>query len=130
VHISPDLAQWLKLAANGRSSRDRLLLQGNGQPWGDQPSSAYRRPMREVIAGVGLNDEVTLYALRHSSIVRWLLKGINTRVVASAHDTSVAMIEKHYSRYIGDHIPEELARRAMLHMPAAGAAAENVVALR
>jgi hypothetical protein len=40
------------------------------------------------------------------------------------------MIEKHYSRYIGDHIPEELARRAMLHMPAAGAAAENVVALR
>jgi hypothetical protein len=41
----------------------------------------------------------------------------------------VAMIEKHYSRYIGDHIPEEMAHRAMLHLPAAGGA-DNVVALR
>ena len=87
--------------------------------------------MREVIAGLGLDtDKVTLYALRHSSIVRWLLLGIfNTRVAASKHDTSVAMIEKHYSRYIGDHIPEEMSRRAILHLPAAGAG-DNVVALR
>jgi integrase len=130
VNISVDLAHRLKLAAKGRSSGDRLLLQSDGQPWGERPSENYRDDMREVIAGLGLDtDKVTLYALRHSSIVRWLLKGINTRVVASAHDTSVAMIEKHYSRYIGDHIPEEMARRAMLHLPAAGGA-DNVVALR
>jgi integrase len=130
VAITPDLAHRLKLAAKGRSSRDRLLLQSNGQPWGDAPAEAYGDDMREVIAGLGLDEEVTPYALRHSSIVRWLLKGINTRVVASAHDTSVAMIEKHYSRHIGDHIPEEMARRAMLQLPVAGGVAENVVALR
>jgi integrase len=129
VNISVDLAHRLKLAAKGRSSRDRLLLQSDGQPWGERPSENYRDDMREVIKGLGLDpDEVTLYALRHSSIVRWLLKGINTRLVAAAHDTSVAMIEKHYSRYIGDHIPEEMARRAMLQLPAA--TTDNVVALR
>lgn len=130
VAITPDLAHRLKLAAKGRSSRDRLLLQSNGTRWGDKPAEAYGVDMREVIAGLGLDAEVTPYALRHSSIVRWLLRGIPIRLVAVAHDTSVLQIEKHYSRHIADHVPEELARRAMLHLPAAGAAAENVVALR
>jgi integrase len=131
VSITPDLAHRLKLAAKGRASRDRLLLQSNGQPWDDAPATAHGDDMREVIAGLGLDEEVTPYALRHSSIVRWLLKsGGSVRLVAAAHDTSVAMIEKHYSRHFGDHIPEEMARRAMLHLPAAGGAAENVVALR
>jgi hypothetical protein len=44
-------------------------------------------------------SEVTIYAL-HSNIVRQLLAGVPTRVVALNHDTSVAMIEKTYSRYM------------------------------
>jgi hypothetical protein len=32
--------------------------------------------------------------------VRQLLKGVPTRIVAAAHDTSVAIIEATYSRYI------------------------------
>jgi hypothetical protein len=51
--------------------------------------------------------------LRHSNIVRQLLAGVPTRVVAVNHDTSVAMIEKTYSRYIGDH-SDAVARRALL----------------
>jgi hypothetical protein len=45
-------------------------------------------------------EPVTSYALRHSSIVRGLLASVPIRVVASHHDTSVAMIEKNYSRFI------------------------------
>ena len=44
-----------------------------------------------------------MYALRHSSIVRQLLAGVPVRIVAAGHDTSVAMIERNYSRYITDH---------------------------
>ena len=33
-----------------------------------------------------------------ASIVRQLLKGVPTRVVAAHHDTSVAMIERNYSQ--------------------------------
>ena len=41
--------------------------------------------------------------LRHSSVVRQLIAGVPIRVVAVNHDTSIAMLEKTYSRYIGDH---------------------------
>jgi hypothetical protein len=61
---------------------------------------------------------VTIYALRHSSIVRQLLAGVPVRVVAVNHDTSVAMIERTYSRYIGDHA-DALARKALLDLAAA-----------
>ena len=57
--------------------------------------------------------EVTIYALRHSNIVRQILAGVPIRVVAVNHDTSIAMLERTYSRYIGDH-SDALARGALL----------------
>ena len=71
--------------------------------------------------------EVTLYALRHSSIVRQLLAGVPIRVIAVNHDTSVVMIERTYSRYIGDHA-DALSRAALLDTTPARA--ENAVPLR
>jgi integrase len=57
--------------------------------------------------GVALVDP---YALRHSSIVRGLRAGLPIRLVAALHDTSVAMIERHYSRYITEGLDELVAR--------------------
>jgi hypothetical protein len=55
----------------------------------------------KVVAAIGLDPGVvTMYALRHSSIVRMLLQNVPIRLVASLHNTSVAMIEKTYSRFI------------------------------
>jgi hypothetical protein len=51
--------------------------------------------------------------LRHSSIVRQLLAGVPVRVVAANHDTSVTMLERTYSRHVGDHF-DALARAALL----------------
>ena len=56
---------------------------------------------------------MTIYALRHSNIVRQLLAGVPVRVVAVNHDTSIVMIERTYSRHIGDHA-DALARVALL----------------
>lgn len=47
--------------------------------------------------------KVTLYALRHTSIVRQLLAGIPIRIVAAVHDTSVREIEATHSAFITDH---------------------------
>jgi hypothetical protein len=41
-------------------------------------------------------------------------KHLPTRVVASRHDTSVAMIEKHYSRFIIGGPSEALTRATLL----------------
>jgi hypothetical protein len=68
----------------------------------------------------------TLYALRHSSIVRDLLANVPVRIVATKHDTSIPMIERNYSKYIADHA-DVLSRRAMLDPD--GIAGDNVISL-
>jgi integrase len=61
--------------------------------------------------------DATIYALRHSNIVRQLLANVPIRVVAVNHDTSVAMIEWTYSRYVADHA-DALARQALIEIAA------------
>ena len=127
VPITPALASQLKQASKGRAADAPLLLQADGRSWGERPSENYRDAVREIVACVGLDAEtVTLYATRHSSIVRQLLAGVPIRIVAVSHDTSVAAIEKTYSRHIAHHA-DEIARAGLLHhKPRAG----NVIALR
>jgi len=86
-----------------------------GEPW---KRSDHGPLVARAVRAAGLDPhEVTIYALRHSSIVRQLLAGVPVRVVAVNHDTSVVMIERTYSRYIGDHA-DALARKALLDLGA------------
>lgn len=57
--------------------------------------------------------EAVPYCFRHSSIVRMLRQNVNVRLVVALHDTSVAMIEKHYAAYIVDAL-EDIARSAIV----------------
>jgi hypothetical protein len=72
----------------------------------------------KVVTAIGLDPaDVTMYCLRHSSIVRMLLQNVPIRLVASLHNTSVAMIERHYSKYITEH-SDDISRAALLrHEP-------------
>jgi integrase len=111
VPISADLAE--RLAAMDRLANAPLLTRPGGKPW-KRSNQAY--PFRRVARACGQDPaEVTMYALRHSSIVRQLLAGVPVRIVAAGHDTSVAMIERNYSRYITDHA-DALVRGAMLDL--------------
>ncbi|MDQ8756198.1 hypothetical protein RCO27_08125 [Sphingosinicella sp. LHD-64] len=60
------------------------------------------------------------YALRHSSIVRAIRASIPIRLVAALHDTSVAIIEKHYSRWITESL-DDIAARAIVPLLAKAA---------
>jgi integrase len=123
VPIPEALALRLRGVSKGKSADAPLLVTDDGAPW---PKN-HRTEAREVVTRAGLDpDEVTIYALRHSSIVRQLLKGIPVRIVADAHDTSVAMIEKTYSKYISHHA-DDLLRGALLDVGEPPAA--NVVPL-
>jgi integrase len=128
VPITTQLAARLKAAAKGREDDAPLLLQSDGRPWDRNPGQNYHRQVDKVVAAIGLNpEEVTMYCLRHSSIVRMLLRNVPIRLVASLHNTSVAMIEKHYSRYITEHSIDDIMRAGLLSEPAP--AGDNVVAL-
>ena len=114
IPITPALAAKLKQNAKGRAADAPLLLQADDQPWSEK-KTAKRDNIREIVKSIGRDpDEVTLYSLRHSSIVRSLLRNVPIRIIASLHDTSVAMIEKHYSKFIADH-SDDIARAALLH---------------
>src|SRR5205807_199930 len=94
-----------------------------GGPW---QRNDHQRPFDAIVERCGLADwrrlgllgKVTMYALRHSSIVRQLIQQphpVPIRTVAVNHDTSVGEIEKHYSAYISDHT-DAITRRALLDL--------------
>jgi hypothetical protein len=70
------------------------------------------RPWSAIRKRAGI-PEVIPYALRHSSIVRGLRKGLPIQQVAKLHNTSVKMIERHYAKYIATAL-EDLARAAVV----------------
>jgi integrase len=118
VPISPALSAKLREAAAGRAHDEPLLTRADGGLWRADPSADYRAIVREIVASLGEDaDRVTMYCLRHSSVVRMLLKNVPIRLVASLHDTSVAQIERNYSRFITEH-SDEHARAALLEDPA------------
>jgi integrase len=127
VPITPALAAMLKQAAKGRAGDAFLLLQSDGTPWPDNPAQAYRRDVYEIVEAIGLDPtEVSMYCLRHSSVVRMPLKNIPIRLVASLHDTSTGQIERNYAKYITEYAADDHARAALLQPDVA---ADNVVAI-
>jgi hypothetical protein len=132
VSISQELARLLMTAAAGRPSTAKLLLRSNGQPWNEtDPNIDYSRDVVRVVESIGLDPDVYgLYAFRHTSITRMLLKGIHTAIVAKAHDTSEEQIRKHYAASILD-FTDGITRRTLPELgPAAQSAAANVVPLK
>ncbi|SIN88816.1 Site-specific recombinase XerD [Bradyrhizobium erythrophlei] len=114
--ISPRLAKALRQQAKGRAAHAPLF----DKMWN------LATLFSPVVERLQLGPEVTPYGLRHSSIVRQLLKGVPTRVVAAHHDTSVAMIERNYSRFIIGDPSEALTRATLLDFGAMPSSAEVV----
>lgn len=126
VPITLDLAAKLRAAAKGRAADAPLLLQSDGSRWHQHPGQSCHRMVNKIVTAIGLDPrEVTMYSLRHSSIVRMLLQNVPIRLVASLHNTSTAMIEKHYSKFIAEH-GDDLSRAALLQHDSR---TNNVVAL-
>jgi hypothetical protein len=115
--ISPRLAAVLRQEAVGRAPHEPLLR---------LVSAKLCKSFKAIVDRLGLDATVTPYALRHSSIVRQLLNGVPVRIVAGHHDTSVAMIEKHYSRFIIGDPSEALTRATLLDFGMVSASADVV----
>lgn len=128
VPIGSDVLQMLEPAIAGRQATEPLLQKwryrqinsiqwvraGRG-PW--KTASEMTRDWRRVVAEAGLAGVIP-YALRHTSIVRGIRANLPIRLVAAVHDTSVTMIERHYSRWITEGL-EEMAARAIVPLLAA-----------
>jgi integrase len=108
VPITPSLAARLRSA---RSAEAPLLLRADGAALQSSHDGDHERLYRQAAERAGITG--TMYALRHSSIIRALLANVPARVTAAAHDSSIAMLERTYSAYITDHA-DALVRGALL----------------
>jgi hypothetical protein len=123
VPIPESLAVRLRHVAQGRPDQAPLLIKPSGEPW---RKSDHTRLFACAAEQAGLDPaEVTINSLRHSSIVRQLIAHVPARVVGINHDTSVAMIEKTYSKFISDH-SDAVTRAALLDLSQPAVAAKVV----
>jgi integrase len=111
IPIPPPLIERLRAAAGDRPAGDALLLRPDGRPW---KTGNHSQPFALALAAAGL-PRVVVYTLRHSSITRSLQRGVPVRIVADAHDTSVAMIERTYGASVADH-SETMLRAAQIDL--------------
>lgn len=121
VQVGADTLGALKPVVEGRGASAPLLEHWRHRqtgpmawervdrgPW--TSSSEMARMWKRAVEDAGLPAATIPYGLRHSSIVRGLRAGLPIRLVAALHDTSVAMIERHYSRWITEGLDELVAR--------------------
>jgi len=101
--ITPKLATML---------RARAIARGPSRPLFDRVWNMSLR-FRVVLKRLGLDQSLSPYVLRHSSIIRQIRANVPLRVIAFNHDTSVIEIERTYGRYLGN-ASDDLTRRALL----------------
>lgn len=117
---APLLERWRHVQVKTAERRSAAQIWERGERGAWTTASEMSRLWRQVCDDAGLPPTTIPYALRHSSIVRGLRLGLPIRLVAAIHDTSVAMIERHYSRWITEGL-DELAARAVVPLIAAAA---------
>ncbi len=102
------LTRWYR-----RLEKGFKWVEDRRNPWA---ASGLTRDWKEI-KRIAQCPGVHPYCFRHTAIVGALRKGTPVRAVAALFNTSVTMIERHYSAYILDAMDEMLAHVA-LEMPA------------
>ena len=140
VPVGDDVLAVLKKVTAGRKGYEPLFLRPHwnqvgparwekGERGAWYAAAELKRPWAAIVARAGLAAGTIPYALRHSSIVRGLCAGLPVRLVSSLHDTSAAMIEKHYGHFVDDAL-SELAARAVVPLTTAPATVTPIESAR
>lgn len=82
-----------------------LLTRENGKAWN---KDSWKKPIKATVKAAQLPDDITLYALRHSTITDLVHGGLDLLTVGQVSGTSQRMIEKHYG-----HLVSEQSRKAL-----------------
>lgn len=124
VRVGQDVIDALKPAIAGRKGSEPLFIrwrhvQTSPTVWTRdhrgawKTASEFTQPWKAIIEQAEMPADTVPYCYRHSSIVRGLRAALPVKLVASLHDTSAAMIEKHYAAFIVDAM-DDLAARAVV----------------
>jgi len=95
--LTPAVLRLFKTAAKSKLPAAPLLTDPHGAPW---HRVAISRGIRAAAKTAKLPANVVAYNIRHAVISEWLSAGIDAFTVAQLCGTSVAMIERFYSKFI------------------------------
>jgi len=129
IRVGDDVLTALATAAAGRKGYETFFLRPHWRKaavgrWEKAERGSWvstdelTRVWPAIVARAGLAAGTVPYSLRHSSIVRGLRAGLPVRLVAALHDTSSAMVERHYAAFVVDAM-DELAARAIVPLTTA-----------
>jgi integrase len=81
-----------------KSPGDPLLSRANGTAW---DKDSWKHPIKAAAFAAKLPEEVTAYAMRHSTITDLIHGGLDLMTVAQLSATSLVMIDRHYGHLTG-----------------------------
>lgn len=105
VHISEAFASLVKTLSGKRKRGEPLLLSPSGERWRD--GEQYKK-VKEAVKAAGLNEQISIYDIRHSYITHALQNGLDPMTLAKTVGTSVKMIERYYFHVINPHTKDLL----------------------
>ncbi|WP_045764279.1 tyrosine-type recombinase/integrase [Xanthomonas albilineans] len=106
ILIPAETAAMLKEHSKDKLPGAPLFMRADGTAWN---KDAWKGPIKTAARVVGLPENTTAYALRHSTITDLVTGGLDLLTVAQISGTSVAMIEQHYGHLRREHAAAALA---------------------
>jgi integrase len=97
VTLTAEAVKFFAGLAAGKAPDALLLPHDGGGQWN---KGLHIRPMQVAVAKAKLSNDATIYCLRHTHASQALLNGMNLKLLAENMGTSVAMIEKHYGKFL------------------------------
>ncbi|WP_341476561.1 tyrosine-type recombinase/integrase [Sandarakinorhabdus cyanobacteriorum] len=110
ILLPPDTAKLFQELALGKAPGTPMFVRPNGKRW-DRDS--WKRPIALAARAAELDEGLTAYTLRHSTITDLVIDGLPLLTIAQASGTSVQMIEKHYGHLRSDGLAKALAALAL-----------------
>ena len=104
--LPPETAEFFNAQITGKESEKPIFARADGKFWN---KDSWKGPFKVAVMASNLPVGATAYALRHSIITDLIVMSkLDLATVAKISGTSVAMIEKHYSHLLQDHVSSAL----------------------
>lgn len=105
IALPDNTAKFFADLCESRMPNLPLLTREDGKAWN---KDSWKKPIKATVKAAQLPDNITLYALRHSTITDLVHGGLDLLTVGQISGTSQRMIEKHYGHLNGQQAKKAL----------------------
>lgn len=107
IALPDNTAKFFADLCTSRMPNLPLLTRADGSAWN---KDSWKKPVKAAVKAAQLPAEITLYALRHSTITDLVHGGLDLLTVAQVSGTSQRMIEKHYGHLVSKQSRQALSK--------------------